>query len=218
MCEEYVTQIEGAYRVAGTRVSLDSVVYSHIREESPESIQRSFPTLTLAQIHGAIAYYLEHETEIDRYLKEGKREFEKLKPASREAHPEWYEKLERNRREIVDFPTDKTRFQADVNLNENIVTGVRRVQEIDFQTAHDAGLHGRSDSQVLHLAASDKRILVTQDQRTMPKHFKDFMQLRNSLGVLIVSQKSNIEPTIDELILIWKAFDSWEHVGLILYP
>jgi len=34
---------------------------------------------------------------------------------------------------------------------------------------------------------------------------------------LIISQKSNIEPAIEELILIWKAFDSWEHVGLILY-
>ena len=60
MSEEYVTQNQGAYRVAGTRVSLDSVVYSHKREESPESIQRSFPTLTIGQVYGVIAYYYDH--------------------------------------------------------------------------------------------------------------------------------------------------------------
>jgi uncharacterized protein (DUF433 family) len=240
MIKEYVTQNDGAYRVAGTRVSLDSVVYSHKGGESAESIQRSFPTLTLGQVHGAIAYYLDHDKEINRYLIEGEREFEKLKRASRKAYPwpnyaildsntsarnetyalthAWYEKLERTRKEIPSFLEEKTCFQADVNLNENIVTGVcLRVPEIDFQTAREAGLHGFIDSQVLDLAANQKRILVTQDQRTMPKHVDDSKRVRGNLGVLIISQKSNIEPAIEELILIWKAFDSWEHVGLILY-
>ena len=240
MSEEYVTQIEGAYRVVGTRVLLDGVVYSYRFDKSPDSIQRSFPTLTIAQVHGAIAYYLDHDKEIDRYLIEGEREFEKLKRASRKAYPgrtngildsntsarnetcartyAWYEKLERNRKEIVALSVGKTCFLADANLNQNIVSGVlRQVPEIDFPTAHEASPHAPIHSEVLHLAADMGRILVTQDQRTTPKHFEDFMPLRNSLGVLIVSQESNIEPTIDELILIWKAFDSWEHVGLLLY-
>jgi len=220
MSDKYVARIDGAYRVAGTRVSLDSVVYSRRGGESPESIQRSFPTLTLAQIHGAIAYYLAHDNEIDQYLSEGEGEFQRLRRASREAHPEWYEKLERNRNEIVDLSSDKTCFQADVNLNENIVIGIRQLApqiEINFQTAHEAGLDGCSDPEVLHLAASDNRILVTKDQRIMPKQFVDFMQVRNSLGVLIISQKSNIKRTIEELILIWKVFDSWHHVEKVLY-
>jgi len=92
-----------------------------------------------------------------------------------------------------------------------------QVPQIDFQTAHDAGIQGQSGFQVLHLAASNKRIVVTQDHRTMPKQFKDFMQLRNSLGVWIISQESEIKKAIQELILIWKAFDSWNHVEKILY-
>ncbi len=40
----------------------------------------------------------------------------------------------------------KIKFQADADLNEDIVTGVlRRVPEIDFQTATEAGLIGIPD-------------------------------------------------------------------------
>ena len=101
MSKEYVEQQDGAYRVAGTRVSLDSVVYAFRRGASPESIQRSYPLLSLEQIYGAIAFYLAHEEEVDRYLSEGEREFEELRRATREAHPEWHEKLERARKEAT---------------------------------------------------------------------------------------------------------------------
>ena len=101
MSKEYVEQQDGAYRVAGTRVSLDSVVYAFRRGSSPESIQRSYPLLSLEQIYGAIAFYLAHEEEVDRYLSEGEREFEELRRATREAHPEWREKIERARKEAT---------------------------------------------------------------------------------------------------------------------
>ncbi len=94
MSKEYVAQHEGTYRIAGTRVSLDSVVYAFRRGASPESIQRSFPSLTLEQIYGAVAFYLAHQEEIDQYLLDGEAEHEKLRAASRAAHLESYEKLE----------------------------------------------------------------------------------------------------------------------------
>src|SRR5467141_3880811 len=101
MRTEYVEQQDGAYRIGGTRVSLDSVVHAYRRGASPESIQRSFPSLTLEEVHGALAYYLSNQTEIDSYLTEGEAEFEKLRQASREAHPEWIEKLGRARKETL---------------------------------------------------------------------------------------------------------------------
>jgi uncharacterized protein (DUF433 family) len=101
MSKEYVKQQEGAYSIAGTRVSLDSVVYAFRRGASPESIQRSFPSLTLEQIYGAITFYLAHQAEIDQYLQAGEVEFEKLRAASRAAHPEFYEKLDRARKEAL---------------------------------------------------------------------------------------------------------------------
>jgi uncharacterized protein (DUF433 family) len=99
MNKEYVGQKDGAYRIADTRVSLDSVVYAFHRGASPEGIQRSFPTLTLEQIYGAIAYYLAHQKEIDQYLVDGEAEFENLRRDSRASHPDWYEKLDHARRE-----------------------------------------------------------------------------------------------------------------------
>jgi hypothetical protein len=36
--EEYVSQQEGAYRVGGTRVSLDSIVYAFLEGQTPETI------------------------------------------------------------------------------------------------------------------------------------------------------------------------------------
>ena len=101
MSKEYVEQKEGAYRVAGTRVSLDSVVYGFQSGASPECIQQSFPALTLEQVYGAIAYYLSHQQTIDQYLIEGEREFETLQQSSREKHPEWYEKMEKARKELL---------------------------------------------------------------------------------------------------------------------
>lgn len=61
----YVAQSDGALRIVGTRVGLDSVV-THFQEgRSPEEIVHSFPTVTLAQVYGAIAYYLENQKLID---------------------------------------------------------------------------------------------------------------------------------------------------------
>jgi uncharacterized protein (DUF433 family) len=99
--KEYVAQHEGAYRIVGTRISLDSVVYAFRRGASPESIQRSYPLLTLEQIYGAITFYRAHQEEIDQYLANGAAEFEKLRQASRDSSPEWYEKLDRARKESL---------------------------------------------------------------------------------------------------------------------
>ena len=60
----------------------------------------SFPTLTLEQVYGAIAFYLGHQAEIDAYLEEGDVEFEKLRQQARQANPLLYEKLEEARREM----------------------------------------------------------------------------------------------------------------------
>jgi uncharacterized protein (DUF433 family) len=91
--ETYVTQRDGAYRVAGTRVSLDSVVYAFLNGQTAESTAQSFPALNLEQVYGAITFYLAHRTEIDAYLREGRAEFERLRAAAHEADPAFYQKL-----------------------------------------------------------------------------------------------------------------------------
>ena len=101
MYQEYVEVVEGgAYRVAGSRVSLDSVVYSFWNGESPETIAQSFPTLTLEQVYGAIAFYLAHEQEVDSNIREGEEEIQRSVPPLSESRSELYARLERARHEI----------------------------------------------------------------------------------------------------------------------
>ena len=101
MSTEYVTIENETYRITGTRVSLDSLVYAYHRGASPESIQRSFPSVTLEQVHGALAFYLSHKSEVDAYLASGEADFEKLSQASRVKHSDWYDKLRRARDETL---------------------------------------------------------------------------------------------------------------------
>jgi hypothetical protein len=111
----------------------------------------------------------------------------------------------------------RPRFQADADLNEEIVSGLlRRHPEIDFQTAEEGQMRGLPDPGVLTRAAEDGRILVTHDRRTMPAHFADFIQQRESPGVIIVSQRVSIVRAIDELTLVWAASGGEEWVNLIV--
>ena len=56
--------------------------------------------------------------------------------------------------------TERILFQADANFDMNIVRGLKRRQpSIDFQSADDAGLRGKSDVEVLGIAADQGRIL-----------------------------------------------------------
>jgi len=59
---------EGGWRVAGSRVSLDSIVHAYWEGRLPEAIAADFPSLSIEQVHGAIAFYLGHREEIDAYL------------------------------------------------------------------------------------------------------------------------------------------------------
>jgi uncharacterized protein (DUF433 family) len=99
----YVEQRDDAYWIAGTRISLDSVVYAFLRGAAPESIARSFPLLTLEQVYGAIAYYLAHKNEIDAYLRLGEYEFDAFRHASRDdlrrRNPDLFDRLEAARQE-----------------------------------------------------------------------------------------------------------------------
>lgn len=68
MAKEYVDQRDGNYYVAGTRVSLDSIVHAFRRGESPETICQNFEVLCLEEVYGAIAYYLANQSMIDAHL------------------------------------------------------------------------------------------------------------------------------------------------------
>ena len=66
---------DGVIKVADSRVSLDSVVYAFNNGADAAEIQRDFDSLSLAQVHAAIAYYLHNKAAVDTYIT--KREVER---------------------------------------------------------------------------------------------------------------------------------------------
>ena len=93
MVSGYIQQRDGGYFLTATRVSLDSVVYSYLRGESPEGIAESFPALSLDQVFGALAYYIANRETLDQYLAAGRADFENLRQQWRKSHPGLYAKL-----------------------------------------------------------------------------------------------------------------------------
>lgn len=69
----------GVMRVAGTRVSLDSLVFAFQDGSSPESIAEQFDVRTLADIYLIPGFYLRHRAEVDEYLLEQQRSGEALR-------------------------------------------------------------------------------------------------------------------------------------------
>ncbi len=99
MPNDYIKKIEGVYRVGDTRVSLDSLVYLFREGVSAESMVESYPALTLEQVHGALAFYLANQREVDAYLEEGQRIAESHHQESKRTNAELIGKLRRARRE-----------------------------------------------------------------------------------------------------------------------
>jgi len=111
------------------------------------------------------------------------------------------------------------RFQADNDLKRIIVDAtLRHEPRIDFRTAHAARLDGLDDEAVLRLAASESRILVSHDKRTMPVALASLIASGGtSPGVLLViPQSAPIREVVETLILIWRddRADDWRNMIL----
>jgi uncharacterized protein (DUF433 family) len=63
----------GVYRVGNTRVLLELVIHAFNEGATAEEIVFRYPTLSLADVFGVIAYYLRHRVEVDAYIAESDR-------------------------------------------------------------------------------------------------------------------------------------------------
>ena len=61
---------DGVLRVAGTRVTLDSIVAAFDLGSTPEEIVQRYPSVDLASAFALIAYVLRHRESVDLYLTE----------------------------------------------------------------------------------------------------------------------------------------------------
>ncbi len=66
-------------RIGSSRVTLDTLVGQFNLGETPQKIAENFPTLDLADIYSALAYYIRHRDEVDEYVRQGQRRFEEFR-------------------------------------------------------------------------------------------------------------------------------------------
>jgi len=101
----------------------------------------------------------------------------------------------------------RTRFQAHADLDRRIVRATRRRdQAISFQLAAEArsgiGLADLPDDQLLASAASEGRILVSHDRRSMPQPFAHFISTATSPGAMPLGV------AVEWLVTIWSASEA----------
>jgi uncharacterized protein (DUF433 family) len=64
----------GRPRIDGHRITVEDVAVWHERMGmSPDEVVAEYPTLTLSDVHAALAYYYEHREQIDAAIEDGKR-------------------------------------------------------------------------------------------------------------------------------------------------
>jgi uncharacterized protein (DUF433 family) len=101
---EYVEERDGGYYVAGSRVSLASVIFAFREGASPESIRQNFPSLSLSQVYGAIAFYLNRPEESEAYLQRLAAQWSELERQGQPPSGELQKKLDRARQANASSP------------------------------------------------------------------------------------------------------------------
>ena len=94
---QYIERVNGGYRLTGTRVSLDSIIYLFQQGLSPESIAERFPAASLEQVYGAIAYYLGHQEKLNQALASGEAEAARRSAGWNAASGDLIRKIQRGR-------------------------------------------------------------------------------------------------------------------------
>lgn len=111
------------------------------------------------------------------------------------------------------------RLVTDEHIARKLLVGLRRiVEDVDIVRVQDVGLRTFDDPTILAWAADSRRVLVTQDIRTMP----DFAHQRVAAGlpmpgIFVLPTMMPIGAAIDELALIVEASDPREWVDRVVY-
>jgi len=96
----FVERRDSGFYLVGSRVPIDRIVREYRDGEQPEAIRSHYPTLSLEQVNGAIAFYLGHKDEVEKVMAEREHvenDFRKSHPAP----PHLKEKLERARQQLL---------------------------------------------------------------------------------------------------------------------
>lgn len=77
------TDADGVVRVGETRVTLDTIVAVFQQGATAEEISDRYPSLKLADIYATIAFYLNHQQEVEAYLQQRQQQAEEVRQMNR---------------------------------------------------------------------------------------------------------------------------------------
>jgi len=71
---------DGVPTISGTQTKVEEIVLDHLAYHwDAEEIHYQHPHLTLAEIHSALAYYYDHQVEMDERIEEGLRQVGRIR-------------------------------------------------------------------------------------------------------------------------------------------
>jgi uncharacterized protein (DUF433 family)/predicted HTH domain antitoxin len=71
--------VEGVIRIGGTRVTLDTVFAAFQEGATAEEIVYQYPSLELADVYAALAYYLQHRSQVETYLRQRQKQRDEVR-------------------------------------------------------------------------------------------------------------------------------------------
>lgn len=73
------TNADGVVRVGKTRVTLDTVVAVFKQGSTAEEIVYRYPSLKFADVYATIAFYLNHQQEVEAYLQQRQQQSQEVR-------------------------------------------------------------------------------------------------------------------------------------------
>ncbi len=111
------------------------------------------------------------------------------------------------------------RLVSDADVNGDIIRGLHRARpELDLIRAHDVGLTRRSDPEVLAWAASERRVLMTNDRNTMVGFaYQRVAQSETMPGVIATIKEQSIGGAIQDILLIAECLSEEEMRDRVIF-
>ncbi|MBE2224053.1 MAG: DUF5615 family PIN-like protein [Anaerolineae bacterium] len=111
------------------------------------------------------------------------------------------------------------KFAADENFDNRILRGLlRRLPDLDIVRIQDTVVAGKDDATVLAWAADEGHILLTHDQKTIPRYAHEQMKSgKSTAGVILSNNHLPISGVIDDLHLIVVSSSMAEWIDRIQY-
>lgn len=114
----------------------------------------------------------------------------------------------------------RLRFLADHDLNEHIVTGVKRLNPgVEFLRVRDVGLEAALDQEVLAYAFKESFCVVSHDVNTMTSAAAAMIAAGKQFsGLFLVRQTTPVRTAIETILLAWSASepDEWRNQVVFL--